>query len=261
VSSPLPKSLRFEVLKRDKFACQYCGGKAPEVLLQVDHIHPESKGGKHDVLNLITSCQPCNSGKSDKLLSDNAAIEKKRGQLEEFQERKEQIEMMAEWQIGLADLDGQTVDAVVQVVRRLTPGWVISEAGRADVRKHLAKYGMEAVCAEFRKSAAQHVVLDADGLSTKESAQKTHDVALNALKWKAHNERDPVGSQARYLRAIMRNRWPYVSEWEALALLKDALQLGFTFESLKTMICRHSSWTSWRAVMREQIAEETGKPG
>lgn len=41
---PLSKTIRFEVLKRDSFACQYCGKKAPDVLLQVDHIHPVAEG-------------------------------------------------------------------------------------------------------------------------------------------------------------------------------------------------------------------------
>jgi 5-methylcytosine-specific restriction endonuclease McrA len=41
----MTKRTRFEVFKRDKFACQYCGRKAPEVLLRVDHIEPHSKGG------------------------------------------------------------------------------------------------------------------------------------------------------------------------------------------------------------------------
>jgi len=33
---PLSKKLRFEVFKRDSFACQYCGAKAPDVLLEVE---------------------------------------------------------------------------------------------------------------------------------------------------------------------------------------------------------------------------------
>ena len=63
--------LRFEVFKRDQFKCQYCGKAAPDVVLNVDHINPVSKGGENDILNLVTSCEDCNSGKSDRLLSDN----------------------------------------------------------------------------------------------------------------------------------------------------------------------------------------------
>ena len=41
----LSQKIRFEVFKRDSFTCQYCGRKAPDVVLQVDHIVPVAKGG------------------------------------------------------------------------------------------------------------------------------------------------------------------------------------------------------------------------
>jgi len=61
--------LRFEVFKRDNFTCQYCGRKAPNVILQTDHILPKNKGGNNNINNLITSCEDCNLGKGDTLLS------------------------------------------------------------------------------------------------------------------------------------------------------------------------------------------------
>ena len=64
----ISKSLRFKVLNRDNFTCQYCGRKPPEVKLHVDHIVPSSKNGYTRIDNLITACQECNLGKSDKEL-------------------------------------------------------------------------------------------------------------------------------------------------------------------------------------------------
>lgn len=63
-------SLRFEILHRDKFTCQYCGRKAPDVQLAVDHIVPFSKGGSCTSDNLTTACVECNSGKADMRLAD-----------------------------------------------------------------------------------------------------------------------------------------------------------------------------------------------
>jgi hypothetical protein len=63
---------RFEVFKRDKFTCQYCGRRPPEVMLQIDHIVPVARGGTGEVANLATSCFDCNSGKSDRPLGDVA---------------------------------------------------------------------------------------------------------------------------------------------------------------------------------------------
>ena len=66
------KSLRFEVFARDIFTCQYCGRRTPDVILEVDHIHPVSRGGDDDPINLITSCFDCNRGKRAKIISDVA---------------------------------------------------------------------------------------------------------------------------------------------------------------------------------------------
>lgn len=66
------KTKRFEVFARDGFTCQYCGTRPPEVVLEVDHIHPVSKGGSDEILNLITSCYDCNRGKRAKIISEIA---------------------------------------------------------------------------------------------------------------------------------------------------------------------------------------------
>lgn len=65
----MSKRLRFDVFKRDGFTCQYCGAHPPAVLLHVDHITPVAGGGENDIDNLVTSCAPCNLGKSDVPLS------------------------------------------------------------------------------------------------------------------------------------------------------------------------------------------------
>ena len=62
---PVSKKTRFEVFKRDNFSCQYCGNKPPNVMLEVDHIKPVSKGGTNSINNLVTSCFNCNRGKSN----------------------------------------------------------------------------------------------------------------------------------------------------------------------------------------------------
>ena len=59
----ISKKIRFEVFKRDGFRCAYCGKSPPDVLLEIDHIEPKSKGGKDDVNNYLTACFDCNRGK------------------------------------------------------------------------------------------------------------------------------------------------------------------------------------------------------
>ncbi|MEU3613439.1 HNH endonuclease [Streptomyces sp. NPDC006872] len=58
------KRLRYEILRRDRHICRYCGASAPAVPLRVDHVTPVALGGSDKPENLVTSCEPCNSGKS-----------------------------------------------------------------------------------------------------------------------------------------------------------------------------------------------------
>ena len=61
----LPKQLRYKILKRDRYTCQSCGARAPEVEVEVDHKIPVSRGGTDEESNLTTLCKGCNSGKSN----------------------------------------------------------------------------------------------------------------------------------------------------------------------------------------------------
>ena len=64
----MSESLRYDILKRDKYRCQICGISAKDgAKLQVDHIIPISKGGKTEKSNLQTLCSRCNIGKSNKV--------------------------------------------------------------------------------------------------------------------------------------------------------------------------------------------------
>lgn len=65
---PISSKLRFDIFKRDNFTCQYCGKRTPEVILEIDHVIPKSKGGSDEPENLITSCFECNRGKGAGLL-------------------------------------------------------------------------------------------------------------------------------------------------------------------------------------------------
>ncbi len=58
------KRTRFEILRRDNHTCQYCGAKAPDVTLHIDHVMPVALGGDDKPGNLVTACKDCNSGKS-----------------------------------------------------------------------------------------------------------------------------------------------------------------------------------------------------
>jgi 5-methylcytosine-specific restriction protein A len=58
------KTVRLEVLARDKHKCQIAGTKCTTIADQVDHIIPVAYGGAWwDLDNLRASCRNCNLGR------------------------------------------------------------------------------------------------------------------------------------------------------------------------------------------------------
>ena len=68
--SGIPRRMRFAVLKRDGFACTYCGAHGEGVQLHVDHVLPEARGGETKMGNLRTACRDCNLGKGSDHLGE-----------------------------------------------------------------------------------------------------------------------------------------------------------------------------------------------
>ena len=68
----MTKKLREFIKKRDNYTCCNCGNSIyaePNLLLEIDHIIPVSKGGCTEEKNLQTLCWKCNRSKSDKIIS------------------------------------------------------------------------------------------------------------------------------------------------------------------------------------------------
>ena len=65
---PSPHLSREDAMKiftRDRFKCHYCGLDGAHdfeswLILTIDHVHPNAKGGARNMANLVTACQPCN---------------------------------------------------------------------------------------------------------------------------------------------------------------------------------------------------------
>lgn len=68
-------ALRQSIKERDHFTCCHCGNsieQEPNLLLEIDHIIPLSKGGKTELDNLQTLCWKCNRSKGSKMEIQNA---------------------------------------------------------------------------------------------------------------------------------------------------------------------------------------------
>ena len=141
---PLSKSVRFEVMKRDSFTCQYCGQEAPDVILEIDHIVPVSKGGDDSIMNLVTACRDCNRGKTNRELSDDTAVKKQKRQADELQERREQLQMMVEWKKALLEELEEQIDSVEDLIQAWT-GLSLSDYGRQNFKRYIKRFGYSEV--------------------------------------------------------------------------------------------------------------------
>ena len=137
----LPKKIRFEVFKRDKFTCQYCGRMSPDVILEVDHIKPVAEGGENDLLNLVTSCRDCNRGKGKTRISKSAELKKQQNALKELAERKEQTEMMMEWRLMLSEMHAQNIEYVDDYIQSISE-YALSDAGKAAISKLIHQFSL-----------------------------------------------------------------------------------------------------------------------
>lgn len=70
----MTSKLRQYIKERDGFTCKQCGASVqqePNLLLEIDHIIPVSKGGLTTEDNLQTLCWRCNRKKGNKIIADN----------------------------------------------------------------------------------------------------------------------------------------------------------------------------------------------
>lgn len=241
----IPKRVRFEVFKRDSFKCQYCGAAAPEVLLQIDHIKPVAQGGMNEIVNLITACTACNAGKSARSLDDKTVVQKSRVQLEELQERREQLEMMSAWLEGLKDLKANTIEKLMEHWHEHAPGFRINENGKKTFQRLIRKHSLEEIYEAMDIAAEQYLVHKDDGTVTEESWDRAFEKVPGICKIRRVEETKPYLADLFYVRGILRKRG-YVNERYVMELLENAVRTNADVESLKQLAKNCRSWSDFQ---------------
>lgn len=247
------KKLRFEIFKRDSFKCQYCGRSSPDVILQVDHINPVKRGGKNDILNLITSCSDCNSGKGARCLDENSVLERQRKQLEELNERREQLQMIAKWRDEMLKLDEEQVNIIEKRLLEAT-GYGFSETGRKNTKAYIKKFGFKLVLESTETSISQYLSFDENEKPIPKSVDKVFDYIPRICSCIKNGENNPQFKALSYIRGIVRNRFgfdkPYIKE-----LLNNAYNSGIDTDEIKELAKKATSWTNFRVTLEEWIDE------
>jgi len=69
---------RRNIFERDKNTCQYCGKRHPKSELTIDHVIPQSRGGRDNWENLVLACVKCNVKKGSRTPAEaHMALRKK----------------------------------------------------------------------------------------------------------------------------------------------------------------------------------------
>ncbi len=252
----LSKKTRFEVFKRDSFTCQYCGAKAPEVVLHVDHIEPVAAGGSNDILNLITACAACNGGKAARKLDDRSSVERQRAQIEELEARREQLEMMLSWRDAA---HAQAIDTVQEVADRIgdRSGLYPNDSGKVDVRKWLKKYSLAEVLAAMDEPFDHYMKFDGD-----EPNKEAWHAAFRKIPVFASMKRQaadrPYLPRLLYIQGIMRKRAeePYENFVDRL---DGAIQKGWSTDDLEQAAKKTIGWDGMVAELNRLSRSRRGE--
>jgi hypothetical protein len=213
----LSKKIRFEVFKRDKFTCQYCGAKAPDVVLNVDHITPVAKGGTNEIMNLITSCFSCNNGKRDKKLDDGSVVKKQRKQLELLQKRREQIELMLEWKKSLSSFDDDVIKMLIDHINSKIQPFSFNENGKTRVTDWMKKFSTEQILDAIDISAKQYLQYENEKVE-----QTSVEIFIKKIGGIiAVKNMPPIKQKLAYIKGIARNRFSYWNEKEGAIILDN----------------------------------------
>ena len=246
----LSKKTRFEVFKRDSFTCQYCGKSAPTVLLEIDHIKPVSKNGDDDITNLITSCFDCNRGKSDRELSDDAVILKRKNQLDELQERREQIEMMMDWRGTLDDIKEQELESLLSYINSKMPGYSVNESGAKKIKSALRKYGLSEMLECASISADQYIYKNKDDKYAFGSLEKYLDYIPKIARSREQIRNKPYLSELYRIKGIL-NYKGFGVDYQTMNMIESAYLGGVTIETLETIAKQSNKYWEWEEKMNE----------
>jgi hypothetical protein len=189
------KRLRFEVFERDKFTCQDCGKKVPDVILKIIRIKPKLKGQADEILNFKTSCYECNQ--------DSSNIQLDQGDLRK--EKKEQIESMIKWQESLTKLYKNTSIKVIEYIENKI-NLCLNESEKRSIEKLIHKFDFPDILEAVDISAAKYLKYDTENKLIEDSIEDFINKIGGILNIKS---RPPIEQKLAYIKGICRNKFNF----------------------------------------------------
>lgn len=221
----LSDKVRFEVFKRDSFTCQYCGKMAPAVVLECDHIDPVSNGGSDEMVNLVTACDTCNSGKRARLLSDDTVLTKQQAELRTLAERRKQLVFMKQWRDELQKTDTEAYEIVREEIAN-------EMAIRFDITPRHIKTLLKLDRLKYVLMAIPIVARRFDGVLNEDDAKPFCQTVLRFATYKREEEEQPEFRHIGYIIGALKKRGGS-TRWipQIVDVLKQIVEAGFSIEN------------------------------
>lgn len=252
----LTKKIRFEVLKRDNFQCKYCGKKAPDVVLEVDHIKPVAKGGDNSMLNLITACFDCNRGKRDIKLSDKQEVKKQRKELEILGKEREQIELLKKWKDELKNNNSEKLELFLDHIYDCSYNrFTLNEQGKKELNVYIKKYENKMLLNVITTSFEQYFNNPEEEELANEEFHKSFNYIPRIIKTKIAQQENPDLKNLYYCRKIIENRCGYFDKWRSTEMLKELFKL-YSFGEIKEMCCNLKNWSDFTNEYDYMVGDE-----
>lgn len=240
---PIGAKLRYEVFKRDGFACSDCGAAAPVAFLLPSHIVSPEAGGSEDITNLVTRCEACHPESVER------RTQEERQQLSYLKARQEQLEHLIAWQ------EERAVDKLRKLWVKLTHVDGSRAPHRGVVRAWVRAHSIEKLTRAMQEVIQRVLVFDKTGQPSPDS----YDAALQLVGeiCRGGVRRDLDFRQIVGLLGLLRSRFgeDYYNRERALNWFVEAAAAGVSPEALRGMVERSASWAS----LREQLDLGMGK--
>lgn len=234
------KRLRFEVLKRDRFTCQYCGRSSDDgTELHVDHIVPVSSGGTNTTENLTTACIDCNLGKSNISLEKEHSAHVSSRQIIQTRNRLAEIISAAD---QVFDMESGIFDDIERHIRSVTgKEFWLSRDREIAARTLLQKYDLQKIFCT--------IILISE---TYKCPFELFDKLGGAL----FNHSNPTKSysiHAYYCKKVLNNRLFYTNDRMCMKLVDQLIGIGGDPQWARGLAKEARSWTDFRDTITAKI--------
>ena len=245
----ISKKTRFEVFKRDSFKCCYCGNEAPNVVLEIDHIQPISKGGDNNIINLITSCFNCNRGKSNKVLTESKTLKQQKQQLNILNQKREQLMFLQKWRNELSNLNNDIVNFYTTIICENSYPIELNDFGKKKLLKWVEKYNKQELIEAIEIAYFSYFTKkdNRNDIEKRNNWNIAFDYIPRIIESKKIQNQKPYIKDLHYCIGILKNRLNFCNTKIAFIIIKDLYEKkSWTIEQIKEICLTAKNWTEFK---------------